>query len=74
VGLENVEKRTLLTLPGLELRPLGRPVCSQSLYRLPYPGFLVSMGGGWKYFYLLVSFDVSSTEPHVLILDNKFLV
>jgi hypothetical protein len=26
-----------LTLPGLELRPLGRPACSQSLYRLRYP-------------------------------------
>jgi hypothetical protein len=27
-----------LTLPGLELRPLGRPARSQSLYRLRYPG------------------------------------
>jgi hypothetical protein len=25
-----------LTLPGLELRPLGRPARSQSLYRLRY--------------------------------------
>jgi hypothetical protein len=25
-GLDDVEKRKLLTLPGLELRPLGRPV------------------------------------------------
>jgi hypothetical protein len=25
------------TLPGLELRPLGRPALSQSLYRLHYP-------------------------------------
>jgi hypothetical protein len=29
-GLEDVEKRKFLTLPGLELRLL----CSQSLYRL----------------------------------------
>jgi hypothetical protein len=36
-GLDDVEKRTLLTLPGLELRPLGRPARSQSLYRLRYP-------------------------------------
>jgi hypothetical protein len=28
----------LLTLPGLEIRPLGRPVCSQPLYRLCYSG------------------------------------
>jgi hypothetical protein len=30
-GLDDVEKRTFLTL--LELRPLGRPARSQSLYR-----------------------------------------
>jgi hypothetical protein len=36
-GLDNVEKRKLLTLPGLKLRPLSRPARSQSLYRLSYP-------------------------------------
>jgi hypothetical protein len=36
-GLD-VEKRKFLTLQGLELRPLGRPVRSQSLYRLRCPG------------------------------------
>jgi hypothetical protein len=35
-GLDVVEKRKFLTLPGLELRPLGRPAHSQSLYRLRY--------------------------------------
>jgi hypothetical protein len=30
--------RKFLTLQGLELRPLGRPARSQSLYRLRYPG------------------------------------
>jgi hypothetical protein len=35
-GLDDVEKRKFLTLPGLELRPLGRPARSQSLYRLHY--------------------------------------
>jgi hypothetical protein len=39
-GLDNVEKRKFLTLPVLELQPLGRPACSQSLYRLRYPGAL----------------------------------
>jgi hypothetical protein len=37
-GLDDLEKRKFLTLPGLELRPLGRPACSQLLYRLRYPG------------------------------------
>jgi hypothetical protein len=31
-GLDNVKKRKFLTLPGLELRPLGRPARSWSLY------------------------------------------
>jgi hypothetical protein len=35
-GLDDVEKIKFLTLPGLELRPLGRPARSQSLYRLSY--------------------------------------
>jgi hypothetical protein len=37
VGLDDAEKRKFLTLPGLELRPLGRSARSQSLYRLSYP-------------------------------------
>jgi hypothetical protein len=36
VRLDAVENRKFLTLPGLELRPLGRPAHSQSLYRLSY--------------------------------------
>jgi hypothetical protein len=36
--LDGVEKRKFLTVPGLELRPLGRPARSQSLYRLRYTG------------------------------------
>jgi hypothetical protein len=35
--LDYTEKRKILTLPGLELRPLGRPSRRQSLYRLRYP-------------------------------------
>jgi hypothetical protein len=31
-GLGSVEMRKFLTLPGLELRPLGRPARSQLLY------------------------------------------
>jgi hypothetical protein len=37
-GLDDVEERKFLTLPGLELRPLGRPARRQSLYRLSYRG------------------------------------
>jgi hypothetical protein len=37
-GLDDVEKRKFLSLPGLEPRPLFRPARSQSLYRLSYPG------------------------------------
>jgi hypothetical protein len=40
-GLDDVEKRKLLTLPGLELQPLDRPARSQSLSRL-----LHTRGGG----------------------------
>jgi hypothetical protein len=35
-GLDDVEKRKFLTLPGFELRSLGRPASNQSLYRLRY--------------------------------------
>jgi hypothetical protein len=37
-GLDDVEKRQIFPFPGLELRPLGRPALSQSLYRLRYSG------------------------------------
>jgi hypothetical protein len=35
-GLDYMEKWKFLTLPGLELQPLGRPARSQSLHRLCY--------------------------------------
>jgi hypothetical protein len=39
-GLDDMKKWKFLTLPGLELRPLGRPTSSQVMYRLRYPGCL----------------------------------
>jgi hypothetical protein len=42
-GLDGVERRKILPLPGLELRPLGLPDRSQSLYRLHYPGSLLNV-------------------------------
>jgi hypothetical protein len=40
-GLNDVKKRKILTLPGLELRFLIRPARRQSLYRLRYPEFRI---------------------------------
>jgi hypothetical protein len=37
-GLDEMEKWKFLILPGLELRPLGRPAHTQPLYGLRYPG------------------------------------
>jgi hypothetical protein len=39
-GLDDMEKREFLTLPGLELLPLGRPDRSQLLHRLRYASSL----------------------------------
>jgi hypothetical protein len=36
--MDDVKKSKFLTLNELELRPLGRPARSQSLYRLSHPG------------------------------------
>jgi hypothetical protein len=41
VGLDNLENRKFLTLPGLELRTLSRPARIQSLYQLRYLGSLI---------------------------------
>jgi hypothetical protein len=41
--MDDVEKRKFFALPGLELRPFGRPARSQSLYRLRYPSSLVNV-------------------------------
>jgi hypothetical protein len=40
-SLDIVENRKTLPLSGLDLRPLDRSACSQSLYRLRYPNFCV---------------------------------
>jgi hypothetical protein len=48
-SLDDVEKKKFLTFPGLELRQLGRPARSQSLYRLSYPHNIRM----YKYMYVL---------------------
>jgi hypothetical protein len=35
-GLDDVERRKILPLPGLQLQPLGRPARSQSPHRSFY--------------------------------------
>jgi hypothetical protein len=61
-GLDDVEKRKFLTLPGLELPPLGRPARSQSLYRLYYPDSQI------------IIVKVLSNNPHVTrILGQSFI-
>jgi hypothetical protein len=47
--LDDVEKRKFLALPGLELRPLCRPACSQLLYRQRYRGSLRCRNCVFKY-------------------------
>jgi hypothetical protein len=42
-GLNDMERWKFLPLVGLELRPVGRPARSQSLYRLRYPGSKLSL-------------------------------
>jgi hypothetical protein len=51
-GLDDIENRKFLTLPGLELRPLDRPARSQSLYRVRYPGSQYVKGKGKVKLYL----------------------
>jgi hypothetical protein len=47
-SMDAVEKRKFLNLPRLELRPLGLPARSQSLYRLRYPGSYCAIRSGDK--------------------------
>jgi hypothetical protein len=48
--LDDVEKRKLLTIPGLEFWPLGRPVLIQLLYRLSYAGsYAIKISLKYKY-------------------------
>jgi hypothetical protein len=46
--LDDVKKTKFFALPELELRPLGRPVHNQALYRLRYPGSYYSTHGFCK--------------------------
>jgi hypothetical protein len=58
-GLDDMEKRKLLTLPELKLRPLRRPARNQLLYRLSYRGSPVSYVANLK-------LDLRETEYSVV--------
>jgi hypothetical protein len=59
-GLDDVEKRKFLILPGLELRPLGCPARSQSLHRLRYPGsFTFNINAGNQRIFLPVTSNMT---------------
>jgi hypothetical protein len=51
-----------LTLPGLELRPLRRPSCSRSLYRLSHCGSLVYSVVNLRYRYVMAFPPAMSVE------------
>jgi hypothetical protein len=48
-GLDDMDKWKLLPSPGLELRHLGRPARSQSLYQLRHPSSINELNK-WQYF------------------------
>jgi hypothetical protein len=66
VGLNVVEKRKFLTLPGLELRPLGRSARSQSLYRLRYPG-------SWRILKNIIATNISVTVLFLSENNDKYI-
>jgi hypothetical protein len=65
-GLDDMERRKFLTLPGLELRPLGRPARRQSPYRLRYPGSLLQCTPPNNYYPLTLQFDAIRLQSDAL--------
>jgi hypothetical protein len=59
--LDDVEKRKLLSPSGLELRHLGRPASSQSLYRPRFFGSAMSM----EYLIVLMTFKMVTRDSAV---------
>jgi hypothetical protein len=73
-GLEDMDNRKFLPLPELELRPLGRPAPSQSLYRLRYPGPIVSFDKNLQLFliFLLTSVCTRRSRKRGVWLNRNF--
>jgi hypothetical protein len=64
-----VENGKFLPPPGLELRPLGRPARSQSLYRLPYSSSYPL--GTPRFLYVAESKGASEALGNVPIVASK---
>jgi hypothetical protein len=73
-GLDDVEKKKFLSLPVLQLRPLGHPARSQSLYRLSYPGFLSSKRTEFEHFFKSVYTEEQSNGTIIKIVVLKSLI
>jgi hypothetical protein len=54
-SLDDLEKTKFLTLPGPELRPLGRPARSQPLYRQRYPKYTTQISMNYITLYLTLN-------------------
>jgi hypothetical protein len=67
-GLDDVEKRKFLILPGLELRPLGHPAHSQLLFQLCYP---CSIWSGLQIVKLLIT-QYSPASYYLIPLRSKY--
>jgi hypothetical protein len=64
-GMDDLEKRKFLALPGLELQPLSRPARSQPLYRLYYTGSSYKIRGS-KY---ILTGNGAEEEEHNQLLN-----
>jgi hypothetical protein len=53
------EEEKVLTIPGLELRPLGHPARSQALYRLRYPASTRYWSTYKKYIFMYMLLEAS---------------
>jgi hypothetical protein len=75
--MDDVEKRKFLNLPELELRPLGRPARSQSLYRLRYLGFYHEDWCEHNYFSALKMFifpSINNTDIEGASISDGYLM
>jgi hypothetical protein len=63
---DNMEHRKFLTVQGLKLLILGRPACSQSLYRLCYSGSQLKSYKGYRMSQgIVTSCSISQMHPHL---------
>jgi hypothetical protein len=75
--MDDEERRKIWHLPGLELRSLGRPARSQSLYRLRYAGYY--KGDNTKnLFYIIIIIiiiiigNIARFEPQAFLVLYQF--